>query len=505
MCGIFGIFNTKRSETTSQEIFDALTILQHRGQDAAGVATCTPEMKFKLHKDNGLVRDAVRTRHIRKLEGNIGIGHVRYPTAGLYTSEEAQPFYVNSPFGIAISHNGNLTNAEELARENFINDLRHVTTTSDSEVLLNIFAHEFAKILAQNNTRLPKPEHVFETVKRVHARLEGSYAVVLMIIGVGLVAFRDPYAIRPLCYGERTASDGTKEYAVSSESVAFYPLDFEFVDDVAPGEALFIDWDGLLHKQQCSEKNQLSPCIFEYVYLARPDSIIDGISVYKTRLRMGEMLAKKIKKLAPKLDADVVIPIPESSRPSALQLANDIGLKYREGFVKNRYIGRTFIMPGQSIRKKSVKHKLSAMPLEFKDKNVILVDDSIVRGTTSKQIVDMAREAGAKKVYFAVAAPPVRFPNVYGIDMPSRRELIAHGRTEEEIGKLIGADGIFYQDLDDLIVAAQEGNAEIKNFDCSCFNGEYVTGTITDDYLSKIEEDRADSTKKEQMEKSKDF
>lgn len=484
MCGVFGFFSHR--DHIAQDMFDALTVLQHRGQDAAGIATCEQRGRFHLQKGLGLVRDVIRTRHVRQLFGNVSIGHTRYPTAGKSHEDEAQPFYVNSPYGIVLAHNGNLTNAEQLAKEVFETDLRHLETTSDSEALLNVFAHEIAK----GNKKLPSPDDIFAAISRTHERIRGAYAVVGIIANVGLFAFRDPHGIRPLVLGAREHSSYPPEYAISSESVAFSPLDFKLVGDIAPGEAIFIDWSGKLHRKQCAKTPALNPCLFEFVYLARPDSIIDNVSVYKSRLRMGELLGKKIEQVAPNLDVDVVIPIPESSRTCALELARTLGMKYREGFIKNRYIGRTFIMPGQKIRKKSVRYKLSAIDLEFRDKNVLLVDDSIVRGTTSKEIIRMAREAGAKKVYFASAAPPVRYPNVYGIDMPTRKELVAHGITEEEVGKLIGADQLFYQNLEDLVSAVREGNPEIEVFEDSCFSGKYITNDITDAYLHKVESAR---------------
>jgi amidophosphoribosyltransferase len=436
-----------------------------------------------MKKGNGLVRDVIHTRHMVRLKGNFHIGHVRYPTAGCSSPAEAQPFYVNSPYGIMLAHNGNLTNAEFLAKEIFEADLRNLETHSDSEVLLNVFAHE----VAQEKNPDPTPDDIFAAISRTHKRVKGAYAVVGIIANVGLFAFRDPHGIRPLCFGSRKVQGGKIEYAIASESVAFSPLGFQLERDIAPGEAVFIDWKGNIHTKQCSVNTSLNPCIFEIVYMARPDSIIDNISVYKSRLRMGEYLAKKIKHIAPNLDADVVIPIPESSRTSAMQLAYKLNLKYREGFIKNRYIGRTFIMPGQTIRKKSVHYKLSAIDLEFRGKNVLLVDDSIVRGTTSKEIIRMARDAGAKKVYFASAAPPVRYPNVYGIDMPTRKELVAYGATEDEVGKIIGADRIFYQDLSDLVLSAKEGNPAITDFDTSCFDGKYITGDVDEKYLQKLE------------------
>ena len=488
MCGIVGIVS---NGAVNQSIYDALTVLQHRGQDAAGIMTCEGS-KLWLRKDNGLVRDVFHTRHMLTLRGNMGIGHVRYPTAGCESSAEAQPFYVNSPYGITLAHNGNLTNAEELKQNLFREDLRHLNTDSDSEVLLNIFAHE----LQQCGKLRINEDDVFAAVSAVHRRCRGAYAAVAMITGFGVVAFRDPYGIRPLVYGRRETEQGA-EFMVASESVALNPLGFELIDDVRPGEAVFLGKNGSMAKRQCAEQPGYAPCIFEHVYLARPDSIIDNVSVYKARLRMGVSLAEKILRERPQHDIDVVIPIPDTSRTAALELANNLGLKYREGFIKNRYIGRTFIMPGQQERKKSVRQKLNAIDLEFRDKNVMLVDDSIVRGTTSQQIIQMARDAGAKNVYFASAAPPVRYPNVYGIDMPTREELIAHDRSVEQIAEAIGADWLIFQDLEDLIDAVKKGNPEITSFDCSVFTGEYVTGGVTVDYLSHLEELRSDSAKKE--------
>lgn len=486
MCGIAGIVGRSN---VNQILYDALTVLQHRGQDAAGIVTCDNGRLF-LRKDNGMVRDVFRSRHMRRLVGNMGIGHVRYPTAGSSSSAEAQPFYVNSPYGITLAHNGNLTNAAEIGNDLFKSDLRHINTNSDSEVLLNILAHEL-QVLGKLN---PTEEDIFTSVAAVHKRCKGAYAVVAMITGYGIVGFRDPFGIRPLCFGERQTEKGT-EYMIASESVALQALGFQLVRDIEPGEAVFISAEGQLFTRQCSDNPVHAPCIFEHVYLARPDSIMDGISVYKARLRMGDKLAEKIKRVWPDHDIDVVMPIPDTSRTSALQLANALGIKYREGFIKNRYIGRTFIMPGQSERRKSVRQKLNAIELEFQGKNVLLVDDSIVRGTTCNQIIEMARDAGAKKVYFASAAPAVRYPNVYGIDMPSASELIAHGRSVEEIQQLIGADWLVYQDLEDLTQTATEGNPNIKQFDCSVFNGEYVTGDIDTDYLDKLEQKRNDSAK----------
>jgi amidophosphoribosyltransferase len=483
MCGILGIV---AKGPVNQLLYDGLQVLQHRGQDAAGIVTAEGNT-FHMHKANGMVRDVFRTRDMRNLLGNMGIAHVRYPTAGnAFSSAEAQPFYVNSPYGIVLGHNGNLTNAEQLKEDLFRQDLRHVNTNSDSEVLLNVLAHELAE--SAGSLRLD-PDAVFAAVAGVHRRCRGAYAVVAMIAGFGLVAFRDPYGIRPLVVGRADTEQGS-EYMVASESVALDVLGFTLLRDVAPGEAILVDMDGNLHSRQCAAKPSLNPCIFEYVYLARPDSVIDGISVYETRLRMGESLAEKIRRDFPQLHIDVVIPIPDTSRPSALQLANRLGLPYREGFIKNRYIGRTFIMPGQAMRKKSVRQKLNAIGVEFKDKNVLLVDDSIVRGTTSQQIVQMAREAGANKVFFASAAPPVRFPNVYGIDMPTRAELLATGRSDEEIAREIGADALIYQDLDSLVQDVRQGNPAIEGFDASCFNGKYITGDITEEYLAAVENGR---------------
>lgn len=488
MCGIIGIVGKC---SVNQALYDGLTMLQHRGQDAAGIVTCENNRLY-LRKNNGLVRDVFHTRHMLNLRGNMGIGHVRYPTAGCESSAEAQPFYVNSPYGITLAHNGNLTNAEKLKKDLFLEDLRHINTDSDSEILLNIFAHELHKL---NKLRI-NHEDIFEAVRGVHKRCRGGYAVVAMITGYGIVAFRDPYGIRPVVFGKRDTAAGT-EYLVASESVVIDVLGFELIRDIAPGEAIFITAEGQLYTRQCADNPIYSPCIFEIVYLARPDSIMDGISVYKARLRMGKALAKKILHLYPKHDIDVVIPIPDTSRTSAVQLAHILNRKYREGFVKNRYIPRTFIMPGQSMRKKSVRQKLNAIGLEFKNKNVLLVDDSIVRGTTCKQIIQMAREAGAKKVYFASAAPPVRYPNVYGIDMPSANELLAHDRSSEKVAEIIGADWLVYQDLEDLIACARKGNKSIKQFDTSCFTGHYITGDVDQNYLDQIERHRNDVAKME--------
>ena len=486
MCGLVGIVT---SVDVGVCLYDALTVLQHRGQDAAGIMT-SDNGKLNLRKDNGLIKDVFRTRHMRRLTGQIGIGHVRYPTAGSTSPALAQPFYVNSPYGLALAHNGNLTNTEELGRDLFKADLRHINTDSDSEVLLNVFAHE----LQRRGNIKPTPEDLFAAVSGVHDRCRGGFAAVVMITGYGILGFRDRNGIRPLVFGSRQTDNGN-EYMIASESVALDSQGFNLDRDVAPGEAVFIDVNGNLHSKVCTEPGDHTPCIFEQVYFARPDSLMDGISVYKARLRMGEKLANKLKRLRPNHDIDVVIPIPDTSRTSALELANRLGLKYREGFVKNRYIGRTFIMPGQSQRKKSVRQKLNAIELEFRGKNVLLIDDSIVRGTTSKQIIQMAREAGANKVYFASAAPPIRYPNVYGIDMPAASELIAAGKTNSEVEELIGADWLVYQDLDDLIAAAAEGNPTIGRYECSVFDGKYITGDVDEVYLKRLENIRNDAAK----------
>lgn len=482
MCGIVGIVG--KSDVNTQ-LYDALTILQHRGQDAAGIMTCQGD-KLVQQKANGLVRDVFRTRHMQRLVGNVGIGHVRYPTAGSSGPALAQPFYVNSPYGIALAHNGNLTNAAALTKELFDTDLRHVNTDSDSEVLLNVFAHE----LQAQGKLVPSEADIFAAVEGVHKRVKGGYAVVALIARYGIVAFRDPNGIRPLVYGKRDTVSGV-EYMVASESVALNVLGFELVGDVAPGEAIHITLDGTLHRKICAENTRLTPCIFEHVYFARPDSIMDGTSVYKARLRQGEKLAEKILREKPNHDIDVVVPIPDSSRVAGQALAYVLGVKFREGLIKNRYIGRTFIMPGQQLRKKSVRQKLNPIDLEFKGKNVLLVDDSIVRGTTCQQIIQMAREAGAAKVYFASAAPAVVFPNVYGIDMPTRSELIAAGRTHDEVCAEIKADWLIYQDLEDLIEASAEGNYGSSEFDCSVFNGKYITGDVNEDYLGHLEARRS--------------
>lgn len=493
MCGIAGIVS---HSSVAQELFDALTVLQHRGQDAAGMITIDDSM-FHLRKANGLVRDVFRNRHMQRLTGNLGIAHVRYPTAGSSSSAEAQPFYVNSPYGIALAHNGNLTNARALQGEVLRLAKRHINTSSDSELLLNILADELQK---SESIKL-LPEEVFTAVSNVHRRVEGAYAVVAAIIGNGMLAFRDPYGIRPLVLGKRTSEHG-EEYMVSSESVALDAVDFEFIRDVAPGEAVYITEDGKLHTQQCAENPINVPCIFEFVYFARPDSFIDGISVYASRVNMGKKLGQKIAKQWADLDIDVVIPIPETSIDIALQIARELDLPYRQGYVKNRYIGRTFIMPGQSQRRKSVRRKLNAIKSEFKGKNVLLVDDSIVRGTTSEQIIEMAREAGAKKVYFASAAPEIRFPNVYGIDMPSPNELIAYGREVDDICESIKADGLIYQEIEDLREAVSAENTAINRFEMSVFNGDYIAGDVTQQYLEGLNNARKDSAKNQQGEDS---
>jgi amidophosphoribosyltransferase len=487
MCGIVGVAS---SAPVNQLIYDALLLLQHRGQDAAGIVTQLGT-KFYMHKAKGMVRDVFRTRNMRSLPGNMGLGQVRYPTAGnAFSEEEAQPFYVNAPFGIVLVHNGNLTNVPVLKEQLFNTDHRHINTESDTEVLINVLAHE----LELSTRGLPlKTADVFAAVRGVHERIKGSYAVVALIAGHGLLAFRDPFGIRPLCMGK--SADGT--VMLASESVTLEGTGHHFVRNIAPGEAVFVDLQGQVHTEQCAAKTQLNPCIFEFVYLARPDSEMDGISVYQARLNLGEALAKRVISTVPPSDIDVVIPIPESSRPSAQQLAHLLGLPYREGFVKNRYVGRTFIMPGQAVRKKSVRQKLNTINSEFKGRNVLLVDDSIVRGTTSKEIVQMARDAGARKVYMASAAPPVRFPNVYGIDMPTSEELVAHGRTNEEIRLLIGADALIYQEVEGMKAAIGKLNPAIQNFDASCFDGVYVTGDINNDDVKRINENRVGTQENE--------
>jgi amidophosphoribosyltransferase len=478
MCGVVGVV---AQSPVNQLIYDALLLLQHRGQDAAGIVTLQGT-KFYMHKAKGMVRDIFRTRNMRGLPGHMGLGQVRYPTAGNADSEEeAQPFYVNAPFGLVLVHNGNLTNVDVLKEQLFNHDHRHINTNSDTEVLINVLAHELElttrglpHTAAGSKPRPFQPLDVFSAVKGVNRRIKGSYAVISVIAGHGLLAFRDPFGIRPLCIGK--SADGT--YMIASESVTLEGTGHSFVRNVLPGEAVFIDKKGALHSDLCAEKTQLSPCIFEYVYLARPDSEIDGISVYQARLNMGETLAKRVISTVPPAEIDVVIPIPESSRPSAMQLAQLLGLPYREGFVKNRYVGRTFIMPGQGVRKKSVRQKLNAIGSEFKGRRVLLVDDSIVRGTTSQEIVQMARDAGAAQVYLASAAPPVRYPNVYGIDMPTQTELIAHGRNLEEIRAYIGCDALIYQDVNGMKEAVRKCNPAISNFEASCFDGIYITGDV---------------------------
>lgn len=480
MCGIIGLISTKKDSNIAFSIYDALTIIQHRGQDASGIFTCKGA-RFYMRKDNGLVSNIFRTRHMLELLGNMGIAHLRYPTAGTSSNAEAQPFYVNSPYGIAFAHNGNLTNTKELARELYKEDFRHINTNSDSEILLNVFASELAKT---KKYRINEND-VFKAVTNLNKRVKGAYSAVAMIVGYGIIGIRDPNGIRPLILGIKKKKNSTK-YMLASESVALSALGYKIYRDVSPGEVIIIDKKGNLYSKICAEKTSYSPCIFEFVYFARPDSVIDGISVYKSRLRMGEKLADKILREWPDEKIDVVIPIPDTSRTSALQLAHKLGVKYREGFIRNRYIARTFIMPGQKLRKESVRKKLSGVESEINGRNVLLVDDSIVRGTTSRQIVQMAREKGAKKVFFASASPPVRHPNVYGIDMASDKEFIAHNKDTDEICKLIEADKLIYQDLDDLIWSVQEGNKEIKIFDTSCFNGEYITADVDEKYLEDL-------------------
>ena len=487
MCGIVGVVS---SAPVNQLIYDALLLLQHRGQDAAGIVT-QQENKFFMHKAKGMVKDVFRTRNMRALPGNCGLGQVRYPTAGnAFSEEEAQPFYLNSPFCIVLVHNGNLTNAQALKHELFTVDHRHINTESDSEVLLNVLAHEI-----ERTTRgMPlQPAHLFAAVRNVHRRIKGSYAVIALIAGHGVLAFRDPFGIRPLCIGR-----GPEQIVLASESVALEGTMHQFERDVAPGEAVFIDLQGNMQAQQCADATVLNPCIFEFVYLARPDSVMDGISVYQARLNLGQTLAKRVISTVPPNEIDVVIPIPESSRPSAAQLAQLLGLPYREGFVKNRYVGRTFIMPGQAVRKKSVRQKLNAIASEFKGRNVLLVDDSIVRGTTSQEIVQMARDAGARKVYLASAAPPVRFPNVYGIDMPTSSELVAYNRSVEEVRAIIGCDALIYQDVDAMKKAIGSLNPAIKDFDASCFDGVYVTGDVGVADIARLSAARVSSQEDEQ-------
>lgn len=491
MCGIIGIIG---QTPVNQAIYDGLTVLQHRGQDAAGIVTIDDENRFRLRKANGLVSDTFQQIHMTRLQGNSGIGHVRYPTAGSSSVSEAQPFYVNSPYGLTLVHNGNLTNSDELKQKLFTLARRHVNTNSDSEALLNILAYH----LDQTEEIQLQAADIFQAIKQTHRDIRGAYACVAMIIGFGMVAFRDPYGIRPLVLGKRQLENGFTEYAFASESVALDAIGFEFVRDVNPGEAIYVDFNGNFYSEQCATSPELCPCIFEYVYFARPDSCIDGVSVYAARVHMGERLGKKIAREWKDLDIDVVIPIPETSNDIALRIAHELGVPYRQGYVKNRYVGRTFIMPGQEQRKNSVRRKLNTISSEFKDKNVLLVDDSIVRGTTSEQIVEMARHAGAKKVYFASAAPEIRYPNVYGIDMPTAHELIAYGRTVEEIAELIGVDRLVFQDLNDLTESVRQENPSIKHFDASVFTGEYITGDVSKEYLDNIAFARNDKAKQDQ-------
>ena len=485
MCGIVGMVG---QGPVNQDIYDSLLLLQHRGQDSTGIATAEPSGVFHMHKARGMVREAFRTRDMRSLLGTIGLGHVRYATKGTASSEEeAQPFYVNAPYGIVLVHNGNLTNTRELTDELFHRDRRHLNTSSDTEILVNVLANELQATIAGLTL---DAEQVFAAVARVHRRVEGSYAAVALLAGYGLLAFRDPYGIRPLILGRRTAAGGGDEWIAASESLVLENAGFEVVRDVLPGEAVFIDLDGGMQSRQCAAAPQLAPCAFEYVYLARPDSVMNGISVYEARLRMGERLAETIARHLSPAEIDVVMPIPDSSRPAAMQVARGLGIEYREGFYKNRYVGRTFIMPGQSVRKSSVRQKLNAMSSEFTGKSVLLIDDSIVRGTTSRQIVQMARDAGARSVYFASAAPPVRYPHVYGINMPSRRELVASARTIPEIAAELGCDGLIYQEIEDLRAAILEGS-DVEDLDTSCFDGRYITGTVTQEYLDWVETTQA--------------
>ncbi len=489
MCGLIGI---QGNTSVNQALYDGLTVVQHRGQDSAGIITSDGDRVY-LRKDNGLVRDVFHTRHMVQLRGAMGIGHVRYPTAGNDSRAEAQPFYVNSPFGIALAHNGNLTNADVLRNELFKQDLRQLNTSSDSEVLLNIFAHELKKAIGESSLRAA-PDDVFNAIRGVFRRCRGAYAVAAMIVGVGIIAFRDPCGIRPLAYGIRQ-DKGETSHIFASESVAMDVLGYSLVRDIAPGEVMLVDLQGQVHSSVCVEKQKHAPCIFEYVYLARPDSILDNVSVYQSRINMGQRLGQKLKRDWPQHDIDVIIPVPDTSRTAALEMARMLDIPYREGFVKNRYIGRTFIMSVQGQRRKSVRQKLNAIASEFNGKNVLLVDDSIVRGTTSQKIIELAREAGAEKVYFASAAPPVRYANVYGIDMPSRSELVACNRTRKEVCDEIGADNLIYQDLDGLIGAVQECNPELREFDTSCFDGRYITGDVSAEYLSLVNQMRNDGAR----------
>ena len=500
MCGIIGILGAEQFGPVNQSLYEGLTIVQHRGQDAAGIITSDGSRVY-LRKDKGLVRDVFHTRHMWQLKGTMGIGHVRYPTAGCDSRAEAQPFYVNSPFGIALGHNGNLTNADALREELFRQDLRQLNTSSDSEILLNVFAHELRKAIDTSSLRAA-PEDLFNAVSGVFNRCSGAYAVVVMVVGVGILAFRDPHGIRPLVYGT-LASDAVSDessgtgsaHMFASESVALDVLGYTLERDVQPGEAILVDLDGRVHTRICARQPKHAPCIFEYVYLARPDSIIDDIAVYRTRINMGEKLARRMKQSWPEHDIDVIIPVPDTSRTAAVEMGRVLKLPYREGFIKNRYIGRTFIMPGQIERRRSVRQKLNPIGSEFKGKNVLLVDDSIVRGTTSRKIIELARESGANKVYFASASPPVRFPNVYGIDMPSSSEFVAHNRSIDQICQEIGADKLFYQELDDLTDAVRQCNPAISEFDASCFNGEYITDDITREYLQRVDSERNDDVK----------
>ncbi len=489
MCGLIGI---QGNTSVNQALYDGLTVVQHRGQDSAGIITSDGDRVY-LRKDNGLVRDVFHTRHMVQLRGAMGIGHVRYPTAGNDSRAEAQPFYVNSPFGIALAHNGNLTNADVLRNELFKQDLRQLNTSSDSEVLLNIFAHELKKAIGESSLRAA-PDDVFNAIRGVFRRCRGAYAVAAMIVGVGIIAFRDPCGIRPLAYGIRK-DKGETSHIFASESVAMDVLGYDLVRDIAPGEVMLVDLQGQVHSSVCVENQKHAPCIFEYVYLARPDSILDNVSVYQSRINMGQRLGQKLQRDWSQHDIDVIIPVPDTSRTAALEMAKMLKIPYREGFVKNRYIGRTFIMSGQGQRRKSVRQKLNAIASEFNGKNVLLVDDSIVRGTTSQKIIELAREAGAKKVYFASAAPPVQYANVYGIDMPSRSELVACNRTSEEVCDEIGADNLIYQDLDGLIGAVQECNPELREFDTSCFDGRYITGDVSAEYLSLVNRMRNDGAR----------
>ena len=491
MCGVIGIVGRS---SVAQSLYDGLLLLQHRGQDSAGIITGDGEGRIYRRKSLGLVRDVFAQRHMERLAGKMGIGHLRYPTAGTPSVDEAQPFYVNSPLGIALAHNGNLTNADELKDLLVHEDLRHLNTTSDSEILLNVLAHEMQRTCRAKLTM----DDLFYAVRGVHKRVRGGYSVVALVSGRGILAFRDPNGIRPLCYGVRETADGEKEYMIASESVALRGCGFKLIRDFEPGEAIYFGYDGKVVAQQCANANEPqahTPCIFEYVYFARPDSMLDGISVHRARMRMGDKLAEKILSQWSDHDIDVVIPIPDTSRTCALEIATRLGVKFREGLIKNRYIGRTFIMPGQQERRKSVRRKLSPIDLEFRDKNVLLVDDSIVRGTTSQQIVQMAREAGAKRVYLASASPPVRHPNVYGIDMPAPHEFVAHNKSIEEICESIGADRLIYQELEDLIDAVRFADANVNDFDCSCFDANYVTGDVTKEYLDKLEMTRNDAAK----------